>query len=483
MKFKQNSLRAVLLLLLLLNSGAATHYEKFFEIDGGPQYMYYFSKFYVGNPPSEQSAIIDTGSDTLAFPCDHCRSKDCGTHQDPRFFSARSRTFQFKIHCPYKIFYHNHKVCKFVKSYAEGSSLLGFLAEDYIRFKNSRRVNDAKLNSLNKLLRNDLKLKTEFGCTTKETGLFKTQYADGILGLDDESTMISSIEQMNSRQVAKVMSFGLCFHNTGGIMSIDLRKKNVPDDKIVMLNKSVNEYENPLIVKYDASSGYYEITVSHFSIVKDSQTHAEMRGLDPINMMIDSGTTFSHFPDEYSNAIFAKLNEYCRADSTRCGRIPNALFREDSCLELRKPDENYANEKELLASFPEIRIHFGNNKRAYILHPGNYFYKEYDDDHNENVIRLCMAIKGHEENKIILGAFAMIDNYFYFDRKSQHLKIFKENCYLRTVQLLMKRERVLSEEVFKGKKGTAILLYMSVIGLSGLGLFIASKFRRKKKEN
>ena len=117
------------------------------------------------------------------------------------------------------------------------------------------------------------------------------------------------------------------------------------------------------------------------------------------------------------------------------------------------------------------------------LHPGNYFYKEYDDDHNENVIRLCMAIKGHEENKIILGAFAMIDNYFYFDRKSQHLKIFKENCYLRTVQLLMKRERVLSEEVFKGKKGTAILLYMSVIGLSGLGLFIASKFRRKKKEN
>ena len=48
----------------------ANDYEKFFEISGGPQYMYYFAKFYVGSPPVEQSAIIDTGSDTLAFPCD-----------------------------------------------------------------------------------------------------------------------------------------------------------------------------------------------------------------------------------------------------------------------------------------------------------------------------------------------------------------------------------------------------------------------------
>ena len=367
-----------------------------------------------------------------------------------------------------------------MKSYAEGSSLLGFLAEDYIKFKNSRRVSDMKLNKLNELLRKDLRLKAEFGCTTKETGLFKTQYADGILGLDDESTMISSIEHMNSSQERKIMSFGLCFHNTGGIMSVDLRNKDKPDDKIIMLNKNINEYENPLIVRYDSSSGYYEVTVSHFSLFKGGKTFAEMKGLRPINMMIDSGTTFSHFPDEYSDAIFEKLNIYCSADKTRCGRIPDAVFREDSCLELRKPDENYANENELLDSSPDIKIHLGTNKRAYTLHPKNYFYKEFDDDHNENVIRLCMAIKGHEDDKIILGAFAMIDNYFYFDRKSKNLKIFKENCYLRTTQLLMKRERILEERtVLPGGVGIA-RKSMLVVGLFGIGVFVYSRMGRRK---
>lgn len=32
--------------------------------------MYYFARFKVGTPPIEETAIIDTGSDTLAFPCE-----------------------------------------------------------------------------------------------------------------------------------------------------------------------------------------------------------------------------------------------------------------------------------------------------------------------------------------------------------------------------------------------------------------------------
>lgn len=61
-----------------------------------------------------------------------------------------------------------------MKKYAEGSSLHGFLADDLIKFKNSRPVSDYKLNKFNEKLSNDLKLKAEFGCTTKETGLFKS---------------------------------------------------------------------------------------------------------------------------------------------------------------------------------------------------------------------------------------------------------------------------------------------------------------------
>lgn len=120
-------------------------YEKFFEIDGGPKYMYYFAKFQVGNPGVEQSAIIDTGSDTFAFPCDSCESGDCGDHQDPRYIISKSKTFNYKIECEFKTQYNNQNVCKFIKSYAEGSSLYGIMGFDYIQFRNALKVNNEKL--------------------------------------------------------------------------------------------------------------------------------------------------------------------------------------------------------------------------------------------------------------------------------------------------------------------------------------------------
>lgn len=69
--------------------------------------MYYFAKIYVGNPQVEQSAIIDTGSDTLAFPCDDCRNGDCGKHQDERFIIENSSSFDFDINCSSRVEYKN----------------------------------------------------------------------------------------------------------------------------------------------------------------------------------------------------------------------------------------------------------------------------------------------------------------------------------------------------------------------------------------
>jgi hypothetical protein len=287
-------------------------------------------------------------------------------------------------------------------------------------------------------MKKDMRVKAEFGCTTKETGLFKTQFADGILGLDNGSTLIESIERENSQSVPKIFSFGLCFHNNGGIMSVDLRKKFQPDEKIAMLNKHINQYDNPIVVPYTDDNNYYEILVSQFELDNVAIP------VPPINMMIDSGTTFTHFPTSYLNKILRQLNSYCKANKDKCGRLGTPNFKEDSCLELKQPDEHYRNEHELLASFPDIKIHLANSSRPYILHPKNYFYREHDDNPNPETTRICLALKGEEEGRIILGAFSMIDHYFYFDRKSKHIKIFVEDCFLRTQNLLMK-ERVLSE--------------------------------------
>ena len=143
---------------------------------------------------------------------------------------------------------------------------------------------------------------------------------------------------------------------------------------------------------------YYEIPLYGFSLGNDRVN------LDvPATMMIDSGTTFSHFPNIIFHQILRELNKWCSKSPGRCGKIPHAVFKEDSCLELRPPDENFRDENALLATFPDFHLYLGQ-RRSYKLRPKNYFYKEYLEDPKERrsgLVRLCMAIKGHSDDKII----------------------------------------------------------------------------------
>ena len=474
---KMKLVKIMLVFSLFLLTLSENTFEKFFEIDGGPDYMYYFAKLQVGSSNLEQSAIIDTGSDTLAFPCDYCESKDCGTHQDPRYQSAKSSTFKFDIQCYNHVMFHSNNVCQFTKSYAEGSTLLGFLAVDYLRFKNTKSVSDMRLQKLNTDSQKDLKMKAEFGCTTKETGLFKTQYADGILGLDNGSTFITSIEEKNSIADKKVFSFGLCFHNSGGIMSVDLRKEHRKDTKISVLNQKPGTESKPIVVKYNTINNYYEVEAVKFEIANIQVD------LYPINVMIDSGTTFTHFPTPYIKAILKTLNTHCAAGINRCGNITNAIFTEESCLEYKQPDETYKTIQDLLDSFPEIKIYFSGATQPFIIYPKNYFYQEFNDDRSSKEIRLCMSLKGEEYGRIILGAFSMIDNYFYFDRKAKVLKIYKEDCYLRTNQILMK-ERVLEEINFANLRNEMNWLWLGLMVVGGCVLVkgLIRIFGKKNKD-
>ena len=439
--------------------------------------MYYFTKFSVGTPEMEQSAIIDTGSDTLAFPCDQCSSYNCGSHQDQRFFTSASKSFSFDLHCPANTYVRDYQVCQVTKSYAEGSSLSGFLAEDYIRFKNSRATNDPKLGRFNSQLPKDLRLKAAFGCTSKETGLFKDQYADGIIGLDTASSLIRSIEEENSSQTEKTFSFGLCFHERGGIMSVDLRNKNANDEKIVFLDKHIGSREQPLVVPYAPNNNYYELRTVGFELGDRRIT------VSPILMMIDSGTTFSHFPDEHASAIFDSLNLYCRKNRNSCGRMARPNFNSDTCLELRLPDPAYPSLQDLYNSFPPIKVTFANANKPYVIWPKNYFYQEYNPTPEPGVFKICMAIKGQEHGKIILGAFSMIDYYFYFDRKQEKILIFPENCFLRTSELLLKKERVLADVLFYlGDKGQGAQRELAG-GLALLVLVAALVWLRRKRRS
>lgn len=84
-----------------------------------------------------------------------------------------------------------------------------------------------------------------------------------------------------------------------------------------------------MVLKYNDDESYYELTVNKFKIGNLILDVAE------ITLMVDSGTTFTHFPSSYVNKILAYLNNYCTSHKDRCGKIGETNFDEDTCLELK----------------------------------------------------------------------------------------------------------------------------------------------------
>lgn len=64
----------------------------------------YWVNIYVGTPPQKQSAIIDTGSSLLAFPCSDCGS-NCGHHLSRPFnISASMTSWKMSCHAEFEKF-------------------------------------------------------------------------------------------------------------------------------------------------------------------------------------------------------------------------------------------------------------------------------------------------------------------------------------------------------------------------------------------
>lgn len=68
--------------------------EHSLEVYGNASLGYYYVKIFVGNPPQEQTVIIDTGSGQLALPCNKC--KKCSQHHiNTPFDMGKSKTAEY----------------------------------------------------------------------------------------------------------------------------------------------------------------------------------------------------------------------------------------------------------------------------------------------------------------------------------------------------------------------------------------------------
>jgi hypothetical protein len=128
-------------------------------------YGTHFSYVYVGTPPQRQSLIVDTGSHYTAFPCAGCAQ--CGSHTDAYWDMRNSSTARVSK-C-------GKDPCSFGQSYSEGSSWKAIKVYD--KFWVGGLAAESVVHGP------DFSIDFMFGCQTSETGLFRTQLADGIMGM------------------------------------------------------------------------------------------------------------------------------------------------------------------------------------------------------------------------------------------------------------------------------------------------------------
>jgi ferredoxin len=275
-----------------------------------PGYGTHFSYIWVGTPAQRQSVIIDTGSHYTAFPCSGCQQ--CGKHTDDYFDPKKSRTAVIPK-C-------GGGNCEISQSYAEGSTwkaykvtdalhVGGLLAEDVPRGE-SKRINFT------------------FGCQTYETGLFRTQLADGIMGMAASSDTLPYQLVAAKRTANKI--FALCFRVGGGIMTI-----GGVDQKLHKAPEVLN------FAKLRPSGSWFGVRVMKVQFqdratkaFKDISSNAALFDAGK-GSIVDSGTTDTYLPASLATPfknLFKEITgfSYSNSDMTltaaQVGKVPDIVF-------------------------------------------------------------------------------------------------------------------------------------------------------------
>lgn len=162
-------------------------------------YGTHYADIWCGTPtPQRQTVIVDTGSGVTAFPCAGC-ADGCGApkyHIDELYDGANTSNDYTVLKCTECL----HGTCDGARdechmgmSYAEGSSWKAVEVSDrcFVGGPHQLATMDsgagdsaAAHDDLNPIVASALAFDLKFGCQSSVTGLFKTQLADGIMGMD-----------------------------------------------------------------------------------------------------------------------------------------------------------------------------------------------------------------------------------------------------------------------------------------------------------
>ncbi|GAB9462719.1 Aspartyl protease [Globisporangium polare] len=362
-----------------LNPGLGTHY----------------AWVYAGTPPQRASVIADTGSSLMAFPCSGCTG--CGEHTDEPFAALNSSTLTH-VTCgdanPFfkcKSCSELSNMCSISQAYMEGSSWDATVVDDIVFLGGDN-------SSHNEHVRDQFGTRFMFGCQNKETGLFISQVADGIMGLANNDNNLVAKLYKEKKIPSKL--FSLCFADGGGSMSM-----GVPDTA-----RHKGEIEYAKLAPDTSHTDFYNVNVRDIRVGNvsiDAPQNSFIHG----HFIVDSGTTDSYLPSSMKKPFEAAFEKVTGLKYQASG---------GGC-------KGYTNEQ--LDALPNIQVVLeAENGDDLVLQvtPDQYLIQEQN--------KFCANIFLTEFSGGVIGANIMLDRDVIFDSGNNRVGFVEADCAYRNLE-------------------------------------------------
>jgi hypothetical protein len=334
----------------------------------------WYSKIHIGTPPQIFTAIVDTGSATIAVPCDGC---SCGSHN--HFKSSESSTAQSSGRT-------------YSQCYGEGSCNRGKIVSDQICLGDTCSAGESVSHS--------------FGCCTTYASAFKTQEADGIIGISGSSgTLIADLR--NHHKLSRDI-FGICLGlRHTGFISIG----SVENDK--------NFGPVPWTVMHRSGS-FYKTAIDGIYVNGNDVDH----GSHVPSATVDSGTSFTYIPTSVHSKIKATFESYCNNNEDNCKGVHNP--RGGSSADIS--DSVYCagppaslTMQQVMHSYPSISFKLEGGDVDICVPPEQYFFLS-----TSHPIMYCVGF--FKDRDFVFGANLMANFNVLFDHEHDRMGWVRADC-------------------------------------------------------
>lgn len=409
-------------------------------------YGTHYVDLWCGTPAQRQTVIVDTGSAITGFPCEGCH--DCGElkyHIDDLFRYDKSSTFhKYQCNeCPSGRCENNE--CRTSLSYQEGSSWGAFEARDLcyvggphgepLEVPSAGTVDATGVDGLDPAKATAYAFDLTFGCQTRLTGLFKTQLADGILGMDNAHDAFWR-QMINSGKV-DAETFALCFARYP-----HAERDGTEAGAMSLGGFDTRLHKTPLVyTKTNAGSGFYNIQLKNVYLreggggvsAKSSNPALTVHKLSSGELssgrnIVDSGTTDTYITGQVRTEFMRVYKEITGQtydhrgtllSTEQMAALPTVLLQLQGDVALNKVVSN--NDPNSVAGLAGD-LDPANPYDVILAIPPEH-YMEYDEDTNKHVARIYL-----EEYSTVLGANAMMGHDVVFDVKNSNVGWAESDC-------------------------------------------------------